>query len=102
MVPGMDMPKSDESVEFDRTFTEKWRAAETQARNELGEQYALVEMGEEATVDCLMKELEVQDRLDSMIDKCLKRLLFVRGLKSISSAPAPAPRPRIAGPSRAG
>ena len=77
------------------------RAAKDQARKELGEIYGLVEVGEEATVDRLMKDLEVQERLDAMIDKCLKRLLFVRGLKSISGAPASAPRERLAGPSRA-
>jgi hypothetical protein len=102
-VPGMDhaVLKSDETVEFERTFNEKWHAAESQGRKELGDLYALVEMGEEATVHRLMKDLEVQDRLDAMIDKCLKRLLFVRGLKSISNAPASAPRERITGPSRA-
>jgi len=49
-----------------------------------------------------MKELDVKERLDGMIDKCLKRLLFVRGLKSISSpAASPAPQQRIAGPAKA-
>jgi hypothetical protein len=101
MVPGIDVPKSDESIESERTFIEKWQVAEKQARRELGELYALVEMGHEATVDRLMKDLEVQDRLDAMIDKCLKRLLFVRGLKSISSASTSSPPGRLAGPSKA-
>jgi hypothetical protein len=34
----------------------------------------------------LMKELDVEERLDAMIDRLLKRLLFVRGLKSITSS----------------
>jgi hypothetical protein len=101
MVPGIDVPKSEESIEFERTFIEKCQVAEKQARRELGELYALVEMGREATVDRLMKDLEVQDRLDAMIDKCLKRLLFVRGLKSISSASTSSPPGRLAGPSKA-
>ena len=84
MVPGMGLPASDESVAFERAFIEKWQAAETQARNELGELYALVEMGDEVTVDRLLKELQVQDRLDALIDRCIKRLLLVRGLKSMS------------------
>ena len=71
------------------------RAAEDQARKELGDDYELVEIGEIASVDQLMKDLEVQDRLDAMIDKCLKRLLFLRGLKSISSAPTSPPRERL-------
>jgi hypothetical protein len=82
------------------------RAAEDQARKELGETYGLVEIGETATVDHLMKDLEVQDRLDGMIDRCLKRLLFLRGLKSISSTSSTAtssaaPPARIRGPSKA-
>jgi hypothetical protein len=87
LVPGMGLPTSDESVEsveFETTLIEQWQAAETQARNELGELYALVEMGDEVTVDRLLKELQVQDRLDALIDRCIKRLLLVRGLKSMS------------------
>ena len=54
-----------------------------------------MEIGKTATVDCLMRDLEVQDRLDSMIGKCLKRLLFLRGLKSISSTSYSAPPQRL-------
>jgi hypothetical protein len=51
MVPCMgEDPPSDQSM-FERTFIEKCRAAEQQMREELGEQYALVEMAEEATID---------------------------------------------------
>ena len=77
------------------------RAAVDQARKELGDAYGLVEIGEAASVDRLMKDLEVQERLDALIDRCLKRLLFSRGLKSISIASTAAPRERLAGPSRA-
>jgi len=82
------------------------RAAEAQIRKELGDAYELVEIGETATVDCLTKDLEVQDRLDAMITKYLKQLLFLRGLKSISpttaaSTPSTAPPTRIRGPSKA-
>jgi hypothetical protein len=77
------------------------RAAEDQARRELGDAYGLLEIGEIASADRLMKDLEVQDRLDAMIDKCLKRLLFVRGIKSISNASPAAPRERLTGPSKA-
>jgi hypothetical protein len=82
-LPDIGLPKSNELVEFERTFTEKWCVAERQAREELGELYDLVEMGDEATVDRLMKDLEVQEQLDGMIDRCIKRLLMVRGLKSM-------------------
>ena len=57
------MPKSDKSVKFERTFIEKWQAAQTQARKELGKLYALVEMGEEATVDGLISDLVVPRHL---------------------------------------
>jgi hypothetical protein len=77
------------------------RAAEDQAREELGDTYELVEIGAPATTDRLMEELDVQDRLDAMIDKCLKRLLFVRGLKSISADSSSTPPKRLAEPSKA-
>jgi hypothetical protein len=77
------------------------RAAEDEARKELGENYKLVEVGEIATLDGLMKDLAVEERLDGMIDRCLKRLLFVRGLKSLSAGSASAPQQRIAGPAKA-
>ena len=63
---------------------ESERAAEAQARKELRELYRLVEMGDEATLACLMNDLAIQERLDAMIDKCLKRLLLIRGIKSVS------------------
>jgi hypothetical protein len=58
------------------------QAAETQARKELGETYELIGVG--ATVERLLEDLSVQERLDATIDKCLKRLLFLRGLKSLA------------------
>jgi hypothetical protein len=44
---------------------------------------------------CLMSSLALEDRLDGLIDKCLKRLLFVRGVKSVSSASGSASSPRL-------
>jgi hypothetical protein len=88
MVPNMDdgEPKRSESVEFEKTLIDKWNAAESQAREELGDLYALVEMGEEATIDGLLKYLTVVERLDAMVDKGLKRLLMLKGIKSLSFA----------------
>jgi hypothetical protein len=77
------------------------RAANERAHKELGETYELVEIGEIATIDSLTKDLEIHDRLDATIDKCIKRLLMVRGLKSISSESFSAPPKRLARPSRA-
>jgi hypothetical protein len=48
----------------------------------------LFEISKTATLKRLMKELDVEQRLDAMIDKLIKRLLFLRGLKSITSSAA--------------
>ena len=99
MVPMDDgVPRPDKSDDFDKTFTDKWHAAESQAREELGELYDLAEMGEEVTIDGLMRDLMVQERLDAIIDKCLKRLLFLKGLESLGSSASPPPR--LTGPSK--
>ena len=76
------------------------QAARTQARKELGKTYELVEVGETATVERLLRDLEVEDRLDAMIDKCFKRLLFLRGLKSLPTASSSAPPHPMAEPQR--
>jgi hypothetical protein len=57
---------------------------ETQSREELGEAYELVELEDLLTHENLIEELDLIDRLDRMIDRSYKRLLMVRGLKSIS------------------
>ena len=62
------------------------QAAQEQAQKELGEAYELVEIGETASFDQLVTELKVMEYLDSLIDRSLKRLLYLRGLKSISPA----------------
>jgi hypothetical protein len=75
-------------------------AAEDQARKELGKNYQLVEIAETATVECLMRELEVEERLDAMIDRQLNRLLLLRGIKSLpassSTLPNSLPAPKKA------
>jgi len=49
----------------------------------------------------LSRDLRIEELLDDRIDKCLKRLLLVRGLKSISGSSSSVPRRRIAGPAQA-
>ena len=77
-----------------------------EVRKELGEAFRFVEIGDTATVERLLSDLEIEGRLDALIDKGLKRLLFLRGLKSLqpvsSSAPLqPAPAtPRIPSPKK--
>jgi hypothetical protein len=77
------------------------RAVEDQAREELGDTYEFVEIGEAATFAGLVQDLAIEEQLAAMINKYLKRLLFLRGLKSISGTSSSVPPARIAGPSKA-
>jgi hypothetical protein len=79
-------PKLEEVSEFQKTFVEKWAVAETQAREELGDQHALIELGQAATIEGLLRDLEVLERLDALIDRSLKRLLMLKGLKSLGNS----------------
>jgi hypothetical protein len=67
------------------------KAAEEEIENVLGDALALVEMGKPVTIEQLEKDLALNDRIDGMFDRCLKRLLMVRGVKSISPAVTTAP-----------
>jgi hypothetical protein len=70
--------------------------ADERARSELGQALELVEAGEVVTTEHLLDELSVVERLDSMIDRCIMRLLRVRGLKSLASpSSAASTQPRI-------
>ena len=78
------------------------RAADQQARQELGDIHQLIDIGEPATIVGLMKELDVKERLGGIINRCHKQLLMVRGVKSLSSAAASEAAPQIPGPRKAG
>lgn len=65
--------------------------AREQARQKLGIGWQLIELGDVVTTDHLFGELSIVDRIDGMIDRCLKRLLFVRGIKSLSSSASEVP-----------
>jgi hypothetical protein len=80
---------------------EGYRAAEEQARQELGDIYKLIDIGEPATIEGLMKELNIKERLDGLISKCLKQLLMVRGVKSLSLASSSVSMPQISGSRKA-
>ena len=67
------------------------QAVEDQARDELGAAFDLIALGEAATFAGLLTDLEVYERLQGMIDRCVKRLLFVRGVKSLPIAVPRAP-----------
>jgi hypothetical protein len=82
-------------------LTAEQDSADARGRQELGELYAFIEVGETATLERLLADLGVDERLDTMIDRCMKRLLLLRGFKSMAATPAPAHSLRIAGPSEA-
>lgn len=75
-------------------------AAEKQARQELGEAYDLVEIGEGVTLDSLARQLAILERLDRGIEADYRRLLLVRGVKSLSVAPKPVARESFPAPDR--
>jgi hypothetical protein len=83
-----DMYKAKVEEGFGQAQTAACEESERQARKDLREAYELVEVGDMATIDDLQKILGVEEYLDSLIDKCIKRLLHVRGVKSISLAPS--------------
>jgi hypothetical protein len=76
-------------------------AAEAQARKELGENYKFVEMGDLATPTQMFADLEVEERLNAMIDKLLKRLWMLQASKSLSSTASSTTLPRLSGPRKA-
>ena len=84
-----EVPEMEKYSEERREAT--MQAVEDQARKDLGANYVLVEIGETATMDRLLQDLAVEERVDAIIDKCLKRLLFLRGLKSLKPPLPPVP-----------
>src|SRR5262249_54717327 len=89
--PALDMPvlgywaketRSPEELEEAR------KQADQEAEHELGAALELVEAGEVVTTKYLFDELSIRERLDQTIARSLKQLVLVRGVKSLSSAPA--------------
>jgi hypothetical protein len=74
---------------------EAYRAANEQARQELGDIHKLIDIGEPATIKGLMNELNVKEHLDGLISKKLKQLLMVRGVKSLSLTSSSRATPQI-------
>ncbi|HTE75606.1 MAG TPA: hypothetical protein VK653_02565 [Xanthobacteraceae bacterium] len=76
-----------------RERTAQREVEEKQIRREMGDApFELARISHVTTTGYLMHELSIIDRIDAMIDRCLKRLLLVRGVKSISpslSKPTP-------------
>jgi hypothetical protein len=65
---------------------------------EIGSHVVFASNGEAAPYESLNKDLEIEERIGTMIDRNLKRLLFLRGLKSMpTSAVASAPQKSLPG-----
>jgi hypothetical protein len=78
-------PRTPEQIKADRL------AAEQEAKRLLGEPvFELCELGDVVTFDRLFQDLSVIDRLDGMVERCIKRLLMVRGVKSLAQSESPA------------
>jgi hypothetical protein len=88
--PFIPLPGVDPDVE-----REAYRAANEQARQELGDIHKLIDIGEPATIKGLMNELNVKEHLDVLISKKLKQLLMVRGVKSLSLTSSSRATPQI-------
>jgi hypothetical protein len=65
---------------------EEIEAARKRARDELEAAIELVELGDVVTPEHLEKGFAIRDRLDGMIIRTYKKLLYVRGIKSMSSS----------------
>jgi hypothetical protein len=65
-----------------------------EARQQLGQLYPLVAIGETATISHLEREMDLRERLNELIAKYVKQLLLAKGLKSIS------PVRSVSGPSK--
>jgi hypothetical protein len=101
-VPSLIFVDDEDYLAAQEARREGYRAAKEQAQQELGDTYELIDIGEPATIKGLMDELDIKERLDSLISKCLKQLLMVRGVKSLSAASSSVPTPQISGPRKAG
>ena len=71
----------------DEETAAKMLATFDQIQKEMGADWEFANIAYFATIPNLLNELSVVDRLDGMIDRCIKRLLIVRGVKSLAAPP---------------
>lgn len=93
--PSLEFPEPQPRVNPEKVRARPQRVKEAEAalaavknriQNEFGRAEPLLHLGEVVTLEYLVKELELLDRLDSAADRILKRLLHVRGLKSLDGS----------------
>ena len=82
----------DDGVVYDHSdpqqVQEATEAAEQQTRKELGAAWELVEIGEFVDFDYLHKECSIAENIDGAIGRRIKRLLHIKGIKSLMVAPS--------------
>ena len=82
MLPEQTPPREFQGEVYSEADAEKFKVINDVARKELGDDaYKLAKVRETATVDSVMNELEIQERLNATIERGVKRLLFVKGLE---------------------
>jgi hypothetical protein len=85
-IPSLGDPRTPEQIKDDCL------AAEREVKRVLGDPaLELAELGDIVTFDRLLEDLSLIDRLDGMLERCIKRLLMVRGVKSLAQSELPAP-----------
>jgi hypothetical protein len=96
-----DLRSLSERELVDLYFRTIHKGSDDDAGNKHGLTSELARTVNTATLEGLMRKLDLEDHIDSLIDRCLKRLLFLRGLKSISSNSTSTRPARIQGSPRA-
>jgi hypothetical protein len=81
--PRPEVPLYPEEAEDNVKREEAVQAGEAEARRKIGrDEYEWIE-SKAATVKGLLKDVELEERLNASIYKCVKQLLMVRGVKSL-------------------
>jgi hypothetical protein len=82
-------------LQAEQDCKEAEQVGEERARKEFGKTYQLIGVSAKRT----FRTLSIEERLDAMIDKCVKRLLTLRGVKSMIAEPTsrPANGPKLLG-----
>ncbi|MGO9047340.1 MAG: hypothetical protein ACLQFW_10690 [Xanthobacteraceae bacterium] len=93
------LPRDSDYGELLRSVDEEtlagYLATIKEIREHMGADGQLTLLADVATIPNLLSELAVVDRLDGMIDRCIKRLLMVRGVKSLIAAQPEPTRNRL-------
>jgi hypothetical protein len=93
LLPTVTIQKVDPAVQEAAVEAAVW-----QVKKELGYAVTFIENKGIATFDGLAEDLEIEEKINALIEKSLKRLLFIKGMKSLSPTSIPAVPAAIEGP----